>query len=607
VNPRHVYKVIFLVVIVFNMVLAADAGRAQANDLSKAVIRNPDTLKGKTESLSAGNNRVALVFGNGGYHVNPLKNPVNDVRKMTEILTKIGFSVTSLENADQKQMEVAIRDFGRAIKGASAALFYYSGHGVGFAERNYLIPIGADIQGEEDISVEGVDVNLVLSKMAQSDGDTNIVILDACRNNPFARRFRSTQGGLTSMQAPTDTIIAYATAPGRVASDGYGENGLYTGVLIKYLQIPGYKIEDVFKQVRREVQEISREHQIPWEHSSLIEDFYFLHEGLPESERVTITIKPPPTNRAFFVRVGVLLILVLGGGVIFWFYGFRLKRKPTEVPSTRKPESNAATMTVQPLESAAEPVVIMGPPPIKTASQPIYRIQGRKAIMTFQDPAGSRRVHLWNSLNVTLSRSPEDVDIVCAVLPFSKENEARTMKISRRHCRLFVADDRVCLRDINSTFGTMVDGRRLKTGETAALESGREISLAGVLAFRFREFRAQHDMERAGRSNDPVPNQLTSFKLRLVNPDWETTDHIFLLHELIIGSGTQAAVSIQSPSLADRHARITVQNHQFYMEDLGASQGTRMNGESLTPRQAMPIENDSRIIWGRLEAKFRYL
>jgi TonB family protein len=220
--------------------------------------------------------RVALVIGNGAYtNAPPLKNPPNDARDMAANLKTLGFDVSSGVNLSQREMKRFIRDFGQKLKAGGNGLFYYAGHGVQARGRNYIIPVDADIQSEADVEDSGVDVGLVLNYMDDAQNGLNIVILDACRNNPFARSFRSAAEGLAQVDAPTGTLIAYATAPGRVAADGAGENGLYTSELLKAMRIPGLGATDMFMQVRREVMKRTGNKQVPWEASSLVGSFYF--------------------------------------------------------------------------------------------------------------------------------------------------------------------------------------------------------------------------------------------------------------------------------------------------------------------------------------------
>jgi uncharacterized caspase-like protein len=223
-----------------------------------------------------GISRTALVIGNGDYHGAPLKNPVNDAVDMANVLTGQGFEVTIKINADMRAMKTAVRDFGKQLRtGRGVGLFYYAGHGFQLGGRNYLVPIGSEIQTESEAEFEAFDAGRVLGQMADAGNDLNIVILDACRNNPFARSFRSSVTGLARMDAPKCSIIAYATSPGNLAADGDGRNGLYTKHLIRNIQQPGLTVEQVFKNVRMAVAAETASKQIPWESSSLMGDFYF--------------------------------------------------------------------------------------------------------------------------------------------------------------------------------------------------------------------------------------------------------------------------------------------------------------------------------------------
>jgi len=176
--------------------------------------------------------RVALVIGNSAYTTAPLKNPVHDASDMAQALRELGFDVVYKENLNQPDMKRAIRAWGEQLRGGAVGLFYYAGHGVQVRGENYLVPVDAKIESEEEVEYEGMHVGFVLAQMDSASNPMNIVILDACRNNPFARSFRSASRGLASMNAPSGTLIAYATAPGAVASDGQARNGLYTQELL---------------------------------------------------------------------------------------------------------------------------------------------------------------------------------------------------------------------------------------------------------------------------------------------------------------------------------------------------------------------------------------
>ncbi len=223
-----------------------------------------------------GERRIALVIGNSAYKEAPLRNPANDARAISEALSATGFTVTVIENATQVTMRRAVRNFGDELARASVGLFYYAGHGMQVRGANYLIPVNADIEREDEVQDQSVDANFILTKMDSAKNSLNIMILDACRNNPFARSFRSAAKGLAQMDAPSGTLISFATAPGSVASDGAGKNGLYTEHFLKAMHSPGMPIEQVFKQVRIGVTRATKDQQIPWESSSLKGDFSFV-------------------------------------------------------------------------------------------------------------------------------------------------------------------------------------------------------------------------------------------------------------------------------------------------------------------------------------------
>jgi hypothetical protein len=226
---------------------------------------------------TGGHQRIALVIGNAAYRNAPLDNPVNDARDMTEALQRSGFAVVRLENASQRQMAEAIRAFGERIRDGGVGLFYFAGHGVQVKGRNFLLPVDEQIEREDELPYRAIDVGQVLDKMESAKNGTNLLILDACRNNPFPRAGRSVEVGLAPMQAPVGTLIAFATAPGAQAIDGGRErNGLYTHRLLGQMRQPGLKIEDVFKRVRSAVREDSGGRQVPWENTSLEGDFFFI-------------------------------------------------------------------------------------------------------------------------------------------------------------------------------------------------------------------------------------------------------------------------------------------------------------------------------------------
>jgi len=219
--------------------------------------------------------RIALVIGNNAYQNAPLKNPVNDAEDIADTLGEFGFEVILKKNADQRDMEDAIRNFGKQLGTGGVGLFYFAGHGIQVEGRNYLIPINARIESESDVKYEAIDAGRVLGKMEDAENKLNIVIIDACRNNPFARAFRTSERGLARMDAPTGSLIAYATAPGEVAVDGPERNGIFTKYLLKHIGTQGLPIEQVLKRVRIDVVNETDGKQVPWESSSLMGEFVF--------------------------------------------------------------------------------------------------------------------------------------------------------------------------------------------------------------------------------------------------------------------------------------------------------------------------------------------
>jgi hypothetical protein len=219
--------------------------------------------------------RLALIIGNANYRQGALRNPVNDATDMAATLQSLGFQVITVTNGSQEKMMMAIEEFGRRAPENGVALFFYAGHAVQVKGENFLIPIEASIQSEEEVPFRSVNVGLVLAKLEAAKTRMSIVVLDACRDNPFARSFRSQAQGLAAIDAPGGTLIAYATSPGKTAADGAGRNGLYTSHLLRQLARPNLKVEDVFKGVRAGVQTDSGRNQVPWEASSLTGDFYF--------------------------------------------------------------------------------------------------------------------------------------------------------------------------------------------------------------------------------------------------------------------------------------------------------------------------------------------
>ena len=251
-------KYVFLLVLIFAAKLVfAEPPRAERQAVR---VETPVDL----------NRKVALVIGNGHYRSQPLPNPPLDAKAMSVALQKLGFETTSLVDADRKTMVRGLEEFRKKLRGAGVGIVYFAGHGIQMEGQNYLIPVDADMDQEDSVKYNTVSQQNVLDELERGGTPIKIVILDACRNNPFERG-RGGAGGLAGVSnAAKGTLIAYATSPGRVALDGRaGENGLYTTHLLRALQTPGLGIEEVFKVTRASVAEASNGRQIPWETTSL--------------------------------------------------------------------------------------------------------------------------------------------------------------------------------------------------------------------------------------------------------------------------------------------------------------------------------------------------
>jgi hypothetical protein len=242
--------------------------------------------------------RVALVIGNGAYaSANRLPNPPNDAADIARALREIGFDVVEGIDLDRRGMEDKIRAFGERLGTATTALFFYAGHGMQVAGRNYLVPTDAKLQRPGDLSLDTIDVQMVLDQM-DSRPRVNLVFLDACRDNPLARNFAGTSRslavgqGLASIQSAVGTMIAFATEPDKVALDGSGRNSPFTAALLKHIREPGVDIAVMMRRVRNDVLAATSQQQVPWDHSSLT-DSVILVPGNPQT---TAPAPPPPVT-----------------------------------------------------------------------------------------------------------------------------------------------------------------------------------------------------------------------------------------------------------------------------------------------------------------------
>ena len=226
--------------------------------------------------------RIALVIGNSDYAIGPLRNASNDASDIARALRELEFEVVERHNVSQSQMLKAIQGFGGKVSRVDVALFYYAGHAMQVDGENFLIPLDATLSDELDILKEGVRIFSLLRDMGakgKTESTVKIVILDACRNNPFAEHFQSSSKGLARIEGPTGSFIAYATAPGSVAMDGKGRNGVFTKHLLQAMNKPNLPIQLAFTQVMQGVKEETNEQQVPWISSSLDQPFAFNNIG----------------------------------------------------------------------------------------------------------------------------------------------------------------------------------------------------------------------------------------------------------------------------------------------------------------------------------------
>jgi hypothetical protein len=250
--------------------------------------------------------RIALVIGNGAYSSSPLSDATNDADLMFNTLQKLNFKVTTpYKNVNQKDMKRLIRDFGNQLKARndSVGVFYYSGHGMQVGGRNYMIPIGANIMDESDISIEGVGVDYILAKMHYAGNAVNFVILDACRDNPFEKSFKSPAKGLGKMIAPEGTLIAFAAQPNKVALQGSGKYSYFTEALAQEMVKPGISAIEMLRAVRVAVLKKTGKKQLPVVEDQMLANFYFnSHMASIQNRELKSQISADESRPEFVIR-----------------------------------------------------------------------------------------------------------------------------------------------------------------------------------------------------------------------------------------------------------------------------------------------------------------
>ena len=232
---------------------------------------------------AAAQRRAALVIGNSNYvSASTLRNPSNDATAIAQSLRTLDFNVTLALDLDKAGFEQQVRDFAGSLGGASAAVLFYAGHGLQVDGRNYMVPVDAKVANEADLPFELVSLDIVVQRLA-GHRITSIIILDACRDNPLGEKLSKALGarasavgqGLANVHASAGTLISFSTQPGNTAADGRGSNSPYTKALLQHVGTPSIDVLAMLRQVRRDVMAETREKQVPWDNSSLIEEFMF--------------------------------------------------------------------------------------------------------------------------------------------------------------------------------------------------------------------------------------------------------------------------------------------------------------------------------------------
>jgi uncharacterized caspase-like protein len=277
-------------------------------------------LAGVAETVTAetgtAEKRVALVIGNGAYMAaTPLANPVNDAGDMAKSLTQLGFKVILGLDLDKPKFDATLREFARELEDAGTGLLFYAGHGLQVGGQNYLIPVDAKLNRERDLAFEAIPLDLVMRQMElERETKTNIVFLDACRDNPLARNLARSMGtrssavasGLAQVQTGVGTFISYSTQPGNVALDGTGRNSPFTTALARHVSTPGASLNSIMINVRKDVLSATGGKQVPWDHSALTGDFYFDLAAVTSPGRPDVSSGGGGSDPAMKERLGKL-------------------------------------------------------------------------------------------------------------------------------------------------------------------------------------------------------------------------------------------------------------------------------------------------------------
>lgn len=358
--------------------------------------------------------RLALIIGNSAYtEISPLANPTSDATLMAKTLRSVGFEVELATDLEIRAMARAMRTFGRKLRLAgedAVGFFYFAGHGIQARGTNYLIPLGAQIDNEVDLEIEALNLSNILAQMESAGNALNMIVLDACRNNPYGSVVRSNTRGLARISAASGTLVAFSAAPGQVALDGEGDNSPYTKALAEAIQIEGVAIEQMFKRVRVQVENQTGKQQTPWEESSLRGDFYFV----PDKPKQTVTEREPEVPEIKVPRVGNDAI-----ELAYWQSIKDSRRKePFEAYLRRFPNGVFTELAELKLEEFAEekkpppetkttpPDTKTTPPETKTTPEPV--ITAKRTVETEEEPTDVAPRNTAPLSTVPLNTAPAD-------------------------------------------------------------------------------------------------------------------------------------------------------------------------------------------------------
>lgn len=597
-------------------------------------------------SPAQANERYALVIGNAEYPTAPLINPVNDASDMAAKLQKRGFQVTKLLNAKQQQMEEKIADFTRKLIGQGiVGVFYYAGHGLEMDGNNYLVPIDAKLDNEANVKYETVNVGQLLDQMNQASNGLNLVILDACRNNPFTRGWRAFKGGgLGQMRPAAGTLILYAAEPGKTAQDGDDDNGTFTKYLLKALDMRGVEIEAAFKEVSAQVSRETGRAQVPW-FEGIIHGHFCMFDKCISGPIGT----PSPPDR-ILAKCNKLLnskkFISSDKGEALDCYENLLKQAPCNAKALNglqtmqnkyiaqagiaerqgnDEKAQKFSMKAEVVRSILEKCKRVPPPPpppeswwkwwIELLSQMsalltsltalltalaallgvIWQFWWRRIIVDPPPPIQQAQLIDENDKNQVVFTQPILLTKPQMRIGRADNNDIVLNKhtVSSTHALIQFVGSNFQIEDLGSGNGTQVNGNRLQAHTPVALANGDVISV-DVYKFRF------------GLGNGTTPRSVPA---QLV--DANTGQNVILPQPMLlntanirIGRTANNELVINRDTISSNHAVIEFVNGQFQVTDLNSGNGTKVNGKRLQAHQPQPLANGDMISFDVYQFRF---